>query len=342
MDVALACLPARGATGHMEQAQATLRDLRMKLQRLQKQAARIRTAAQVVHSPTMLLRLRAVLLYVLCDSMQWTLLLLRPGARLIVVMDVCPAHVAPAVLVGARRLQIDIVLVPARLTWLLQLLDTHVFAQLKREMRTEVWAAKQRQADGALSAPEHLQALLEATSKVLTRRSWSHFFPRVGLDGSTDALRPGLRDLVQDEDLSAKPPTESELATVLGAHRTNIGHVYRLLVPRQKNEAGMQSQEETGSAGERTATPEEADPILAPLLPGSVVSRSSGAAPQNAFAAPDVTRLVPRGRRLLPCIRNLQILPTMPDAREHRMATRSQKRALLEGVVGAEKRSRAD
>ena len=58
----------------MEQAHASLRDLRLNLRRLQRQAARIRKATHTVHSPTMPLRLRAVLMFVLCGNMHWTLL----------------------------------------------------------------------------------------------------------------------------------------------------------------------------------------------------------------------------------------------------------------------------
>ena len=266
----------------------------------------------------------------------------RPGARLIVVMDVCPAHVAPALLAGARRLHIDVVLVPARMTWLLQLLDTHVFAQLKREMRTLLWAARQRHEDGALGVAEHLKALLEATSNVLTRRAWNHLFPRVGLDGSTDALRPGLRALVHDEDLSARPPTEEELAEVLGAHRKNVSHVHRLLLQGQNTADAVHSEGDPGSAGDHSLTPEETDPILAPLLTQEIASGPSGAPSQNTSPAPALARPVPRGRRLLPCTRNLRILAPPPEAPEHRVTTRSQKRPLVQGVVGAEKRSRAE
>ena len=72
-------------------------------------------------------------------------------------MDVCPVHAAPAIAAVARRLKINVVLVPARLTWLLQLLDTHVFAQMKREKRRELWQAKASAAGGTITAAEQLQ-----------------------------------------------------------------------------------------------------------------------------------------------------------------------------------------
>ena len=56
----------------------------------------------------------------------------RPGAGIVVVMDSASQHLAVSVLSHAARLQIRLVLVPARMTWLLQPLDTRVIALLKR------------------------------------------------------------------------------------------------------------------------------------------------------------------------------------------------------------------
>ena len=90
------------------------------------------------------------------------ILQLRPGARIIIVMDVCPTHVAQCVLEAARHLGLSVVLVPARCIWLLQILDTHVFAQLKREMRRQLWRDAQRACEGTLSMAEQLQASIQA------------------------------------------------------------------------------------------------------------------------------------------------------------------------------------
>ena len=61
--------------------------------------------------------------------------LARPRARLVFVIDVCSTHRAMEVLVHARRLKVAVIFVPAKMTWLLQPLDSHVFAVLKRRLR---------------------------------------------------------------------------------------------------------------------------------------------------------------------------------------------------------------
>lgn len=265
----------------------------------------------------------------------------RPGARLVVVLDVCPVHVVPAVFDAARRLKIIVVLVPARLTWLIQILDTHVFAQLKREMRKMVWAARLQSEDGGLTSAEHLRMLTEAASKVIVRRSWQDIFPRVGLDGNTDALRPGLRDLVRDQDLSPRRPSTAELAEVLGAHRKHVDSLHRLLfsqdTPSAENPAASAVQDTVSAEVGDLAT----DPVLAPWQPATTGSGTAVTASSGGQRSPAPPRVLPRGRRLLPCVRNLQILPPPPVSAESRIATRSQRPALVPGVVGAPSRKRS-
>ncbi len=43
------------------------------------------------------------------------------------VMDCCLSHLAADVVTHAHRLEVQIVIIPARFTWLMRPLDTHVF-----------------------------------------------------------------------------------------------------------------------------------------------------------------------------------------------------------------------
>ena len=265
----------------------------------------------------------------------------KPGVEIIVVMDVCPVHVAPSIAAEARRLRMELVLVPARLTWLLQLLDTHVFSQLKREMRRELWNAKASSPGGTISAAVQLQALTRATSNVLVQRSWTAFFPRVGLDGTVDALRPNLAALVQGEDLEPRMPTPDELAKILGAHRTNVATLHGLLcLPRPQTPPQPPSSSAAADAAHSSQAAEEADPVLAPLE-HAMATRLHARLPQAAEDSSAVaTRIWPRARRLLPCPRNLHILPPPPAPVQQRVATRSMRPELVAGVVGSLKRKR--
>jgi hypothetical protein len=267
--------------------------------------------------------------------------ILRPKARIVVVMDVCPAHVAQPLLAAAARLGLILVFVPARLTWLLQILDTHVFAQLKREMRRRFWMATQRSADHCLSPAEQLQALTEAATDVLVRRSWSHLFPRVGLDGSIDNLRPSLQTLLVDADLAPRLPTESELAVLLGGHRQHLGAVHRLLCgPSPDAHVGAVI---PGASASSAPAEVDGDPdqVLGPLLAPEQQSTADPTTTSSAAPAAGQAVRLPRGRPLWPCPHNLRVLPEPPAPPGERVATRSQKRPLVSGVVGAPKRSRS-
>ena len=264
---------------------------------------------------------------------------LRPGANIVVVMDVCPVHVAEPVLAAARRMGVTVVLIPARLTWLLQLLDTHVFAQVKREMRRRLWLCKQSAPSGTITVAEHMAALTEAVTVMLVRRSWSHLFARVCLDGSTANMRPGLHDLLQGVDLTPRRPTEKELATCLGAHRQHVQVVHRHLFPMLVPAPALPAAHSAASANAEAGEASDTDPVLGPLLSAPAAGAESITV---VHTGPDthlsIVRLA-RGRRLFPCPRNLLVLPEPPAPAGERVATRSPKRPLLEGVVGAPKRS---
>ena len=256
------------------------------------------------------------------------ILQLRPGARIIIVIDVCPTHVAQRVLEAARHLGLSVVLVPARCTWLLQILHTHVFAQLKREIRRQLWRDTQRACEGALSMAEQLQSMTTAATQVLVNRSWSHLFGRVGLDGSLQLLRPSLARMLRGRDLTPRHPTMMELADVLGAHRTHVGGVAAALF--SSHAAGGASAGVLGatSSSSSSTTPLLADEsgLLSPILQ-PVPTRGPASAQIGRATAPAAKAVAwPRARRLWPCPRNLHVLPDTPLPDENRIGTRSQKR----------------
>ena len=75
----------------------------------------------------------------------------RPGAAILLVWDCCPVHICQNVLAAAKRLRIGVVIVPGRMTWALQPLDTHVFAVLKNCTRRKIFEAKAK--DGRSTLP---------------------------------------------------------------------------------------------------------------------------------------------------------------------------------------------
>ena len=84
----------------------------------------------------------------------------RPNAALVIVLDSASQHLSAPVLAHAARLGVHLIFVPAGLTWLLQPLDTHVFALLKRRLGARQARERAAHPSGALP-PGRWVALLE-------------------------------------------------------------------------------------------------------------------------------------------------------------------------------------
>ncbi len=51
-----------------------------------------------------------------------------PGRAVVFVMDDCSVHICDEIVAERKRLRLALVITPARMTWALQPLDTHVAA----------------------------------------------------------------------------------------------------------------------------------------------------------------------------------------------------------------------
>ena len=69
-------------------------------------------------------------------TIAWNLRDMMPASEVVLLLDCLSLHVNEEVLLVARDAKIHIVLVPARLTWILQPLDVYVFALFKRFLRS--------------------------------------------------------------------------------------------------------------------------------------------------------------------------------------------------------------
>ena len=103
------------------------------------------------------------------DSLVFWLRALRAAVRraaprrpLLVVMDDCSIHVCDRVLSECVRLELAVVIVPARMTWALQPRGTHVFSRLKEAIRNqmfEAWSRDKGRPGLADQVRQHAQAI---------------------------------------------------------------------------------------------------------------------------------------------------------------------------------------
>jgi len=144
-----------------------------------------------------------------------TVLRVRPGHRVVLVLDCCPVHLSRETLQAAAARNVDLVFIPARLTWLLQPLDTHVFAVLKRALRQADFEAKVDLGKASLTPLERVQMQGETIRRVLVERPWATTVQRTGLTGDLGAARPALLQALAGQRLEPQPPTAAELSDLL-------------------------------------------------------------------------------------------------------------------------------
>jgi len=206
-----------------------------------------------------------------------------PAARIVLSMDACRAHTREDVVAHARRCGMEIIFVPAKLTWLLQPLDTHVFSQLKRSIRDGLLRRGFASTTGRWSCRDAVAVQATAITDVVVNRDWSRVFDRVGLSGCLENLRPAVRDLVGSCDLSPRPPTALELQDVLQVSARCSAALLRVLLTPQPRVT-------------LAAAPNASAAAAAP----SAASTTRAAAPESSAGAPPAPRRrdVPIGFRL--------------------------------------------
>ena len=125
----------------------------------------------------------------------------------ILLMDANGCHITPDVISLCRLLGIWPVVVPAKLTWLLQPLDTHGFAAYKACLRKTYQAARVRSLNGVLDLEGFLRCVEQAIREVFQGRLWARAFDGDGFGN-------------QQADISRRVQTALELSAPVAAPST--------------------------------------------------------------------------------------------------------------------------
>ena len=112
----------------------------------------------------------------------------------VLLMDACRCHAHSDPMRACFGGGIWPVFVPAKLTWLLQPLDTHAFLTYKETLRAEYQKARAKTADGQLNVSEFLDALYVTIRSTLQSRCWAKAFECDGFgSGDVTALSSYVR-----------------------------------------------------------------------------------------------------------------------------------------------------
>lgn len=189
----------------------------------------------------------------------------RPGCHVLVFLDAASQHLAADVIACVARLRIILLVLPARLTWPLQPLDTHVFAPLKRELQAAQLISHAPHAEGVLELLESVSHLQIAIRRTLTDRTRQHVMASNGLLGNTSTLRAQVQQhLLGALPLPLRPPTADELRHIVGRFRRGLCEALFLPLPAITSPAGG------GVAPQPKPLPSPPLPKAQPLAPGFV------------------------------------------------------------------------
>ena len=155
----------------------------------------------------------------------------------VLLLDTAGSHICPVFLRAASRRGIAVQFVPAKLTWLLQPLDTHVFARLKRYLILLYRQDLLQSGSRATELSARLAAVIQACRKVLQAHAWASAFDANGF--SVHAQREARQTILEElqwervPELPAALPTLSEFAAIFPT-RTDIPLAGLLLVYRDR------------------------------------------------------------------------------------------------------------
>jgi len=98
----------------------------------------------------------------------------------ILFLDACRLHLHRGVIAACARHGIWVVIIPAKLTWLLQPCDTHAFQRYKAYLKSACQRRRAQADDGALSVRCLVESICETILHVLQGQKWTLAFD---LDG---------------------------------------------------------------------------------------------------------------------------------------------------------------
>ena len=109
-----------------------------------------------------------------------TKLLLDPALHILFLFDCCKAHLCEEAWQALESDRIHTIIIPAKLTWLLQPLDTHAFAKFKQQLRGvyQEWQVEHRRTD--VKMPAFLEALFITIRRCFQGQAWAHAFEADG------------------------------------------------------------------------------------------------------------------------------------------------------------------
>ena len=155
----------------------------------------------------------------------------RRGRDVILSMDAAKVHLGQEVVAACTQACMRYLLVPAKMAWLLQPCDTHVFQRLKRALQCAPSDRALTHTNGQTPRLEQMQMLAQTANAVLTGHAWRGAFLADGLLGAQRGVSETIRRTVPHASSQVLPhsaPSAEMLATLFPARqRVPYGSLFR-------------------------------------------------------------------------------------------------------------------
>lgn len=151
-------------------------------------------------------------------------------AWIILTLDCDTNHLSVRTMAHLRRLGMIPLLVPAKLTWLLQLLDVFVFGLLKKDMRLEEVRSRESSTTGSLARRERMGFAASSIRRIIINRDWSAAFDKVGHGNSNRPSASHLQEYLPPGDIEPALPTLAQFADLISrpAHTEVTQRLHRM------------------------------------------------------------------------------------------------------------------
>ena len=141
----------------------------------------------------------------------------------VLLLDTAPVHLGERFINMAARHKIAVQIIPAKMTWLLQPLDTHAFARFKMHLMHQYRTQLLRSARGECELTAVLESVILAIRHVLQGVAWAYAFDGNGFGTNGQAhLRTRILKEMEWErlpELPARLPEYADLTSVFPRRR---------------------------------------------------------------------------------------------------------------------------
>ena len=153
-------------------------------------------------------------------------------AWILLLLDCSSSHLSVHTVAHLRRLGFLIVMIPARLTWLLQVLDVYVFGPLKKEMRLEEARQRINSERGELAVLQRMKIATSSIRKHVVNRDWARAFEKLGAGDANRARCSSLSDYMPPDEIVPALPTLQEFSEIIQrpAHTSITKRLHRMMV----------------------------------------------------------------------------------------------------------------